>query len=209
AAGTCSRGRFPRRKRGGHGRRCSSTEGEMARSGLRRQRCADRGGGRSCRRSGLDESAAERHRGPARRASVRCTETPLDADEPDQSCPDRAERGKGAPMLIVDAQIHLWNAGNPTTPAPRQVPSSLQDQALAEMDAGGVDAAVLPPPLPWDPQANELALEAARQHPDRFVVLGSFPLDKPESRALVDTWKQRPGRVGLRFVFPPTEQRQG
>ena len=104
-------------------------------------------------------------------------------------------------MLIVDAQIHLWNAGNPTNPHHRQVPSYLKDQALAEMDAGGVDAAVLTPHLPWDPKANELAIEAARQHPDRFMVLGSFPLDKPESRALVDTWKQRPGMVGCRFTF--------
>ena len=79
-------------------------------------------------------------------------------------------------MLIVDAQIHLWNAGNPTNPNHRQVPSYLKDQALAEMDAGGVDAAVLTPHLPWDPHANELAIEAARQHPDRFMVLGSFPL---------------------------------
>ena len=64
AAGTCSRGRCPSRKRCGHGRRCSSKEGEMERSGMRRQRCADR-------RGGLDESSAERHRGPARRAGVR------------------------------------------------------------------------------------------------------------------------------------------
>ena len=42
-------------------------------------------------------------------------------------------------MLIVDAQIHLWNAGNPTNPNHRQVPSYLKDQALAEMDAGGCD----------------------------------------------------------------------
>ena len=76
------------------------------------------------------------------------------------------------------------------------------------MGAGGVDAAVLTPHLPWDPNANELAIEAARQH-DRFMVLGSFPLDKPESRALVDTWKQRPGMVGLRFVFPRRSRASG
>ena len=104
-------------------------------------------------------------------------------------------------MLIVDAQIHLWNAGNPTSPWHRQVPAYLKDDALKEMDAGGVDAAVLTPHTPWDPNANELCIEAARQHPDRFVILGSFPLDKPESRALVDTWKQRPGMLGLRFTF--------
>ena len=109
-------------------------------------------------------------------------------------------------MLIVDAQIHLWNAGNPTTPWHRQIPAYTKADALSEMDAGGVDAAVLTPHTPWDPNANELAIEAARQHPDRFVILGNFPVDKPESRALVDTWKQRPGMLGLRFTFPPPQQ---
>jgi predicted TIM-barrel fold metal-dependent hydrolase len=109
-------------------------------------------------------------------------------------------------MLIVDAQIHLWNAGKPTTPWHRQIPAYLKSDALAEMDAGGVDAAVLTPHTPWDPKANELCIEAARQHPDRFVILGNSPLDKPESRALVESWKQRPGMLGLRFTFPPPEQ---
>ena len=80
-------------------------------------------------------------------------------------------------MLIVDAQIHLWNAGNPSSPTHRQVPAYTKDDALKEMDAAGVDAAVLHPPS-WDPNANELAIEAARQHPDRFAILGFFPLDK-------------------------------
>ncbi len=109
-------------------------------------------------------------------------------------------------MLIVDAQIHLWNAGNPTSATHRQVPAYLKDDALKEMDAGGVDAALLTPHTPWDPNANELAIEAARQHPDRFAILGNFPLDKPESRALVGTWKQRPGMLGCRFTFPPPHQ---
>jgi predicted TIM-barrel fold metal-dependent hydrolase len=69
------------------------------------------------------------------------------------------------------------------------------------MEAGGVDAAVLTPHTPWDPNANELCIEAARQHPDKFAILGNFPLDKPESRGLIDGWKKRPGMLGLRFVF--------
>ena len=104
-------------------------------------------------------------------------------------------------MLIVDAQIHLWNAGNPTSPWHRQIPRYLKEDALKEMDAGGVDAAILTPHRPWDPNANELCIEAVRAHPDRFAILGNFPLDKPESRALVDTWKQRPGMLGCRFTF--------
>jgi predicted TIM-barrel fold metal-dependent hydrolase len=81
------------------------------------------------------------------------------------------------------------------------VPVYSKDDALREMKEGGVDAALIHPPASWDPNSNELAVEAARQHPDKFAILGNFPLDKPESRGLVDTWKQRPGMLGLRFTF--------
>src|SRR5262249_39771223 len=113
---------------------------------------------------------------------------------------------KEATMLIVDAQIHLWNAGNPTSPWHRQIPAYLVDDALKEMGAGGVDAAILTPHTPWDPNANELCMEAARAHPAGCAILGNFALDKPESRALVDTWKQRPGMLGCRFTFIGPEQ---
>ena len=107
-------------------------------------------------------------------------------------------------MMIVDAQIHIWAKGTPSAHH-RQEPYS-KDQALAGMDAAGVDRAVIHPPM-WDPDSNELAVEAVRAHPDRFAILGWFPLDRPESRALVDTWKSRPGMLGLRFYFiQPHEQ---
>jgi predicted TIM-barrel fold metal-dependent hydrolase len=74
------------------------------------------------------------------------------------------------------------------------------------MAEAGVDRAVIHPPM-WDPDSNELAVEAVRAHPDRFAILGWFPLDRPESRALVGTWKSRPGMLGLRFYFvQPHEQ---
>src|SRR2546422_11379883 len=98
-------------------------------------------------------------------------------------------------MLIVDAQIHLWNAGNPTSATHRQGPSYLKDDALKEMDAGGGDAALLPPHTPWDPNANELAIEATRQHPDRVALPGHLPPRKPGSRVPVDNWERRPGKL--------------
>ncbi|TMQ19958.1 MAG: amidohydrolase [Candidatus Rokuibacteriota bacterium] len=110
-------------------------------------------------------------------------------------------------MLIVDAQVHIWNAGKPTNANHRQVPAFTADELLKEMDAAGVDAAVIHPPASWDPNANELAVEAARRHPDRLAILGNFPLDRPESRALVDGWKQRPGMLGLRFTFLKEHQK--
>ncbi|PON10165.1 amidohydrolase, partial [Candidatus Entotheonella serta] len=37
--------------------------------------------------------------------------------------------------------------------------------------------------------------------------MGNFPLNRPESRDLVDTWKQQPGMLGLRFTFLQPHQR--
>jgi predicted TIM-barrel fold metal-dependent hydrolase len=103
-------------------------------------------------------------------------------------------------MLIVDSQVHIWESGLPTNRAHRQITSFTEDDLLKEMDAAGVDAAVIHPPG-WDPNANEVAVAAARQHPDRLSILGNFPLDRPESRGLIGGWKQRPGMLGLRFTF--------
>ncbi len=110
-------------------------------------------------------------------------------------------------MLIVDAQVHIWSGGKPTNPNHRQVPAFTADDLLKEMDEAGVDAAVVHPPTSWDPNANELAVEAARRNPNRLAILGNFPLDRAESRALIDTWKQRPGMLGLRFTFLQPHQK--
>lgn len=107
-------------------------------------------------------------------------------------------------MLIVDAQIHIWSKGT-TLPPHRAEPYS-KDQALADMDAAGVHAALLHPPS-WDPDSNELAVDAARAHPDRFAILGRLALDRPESRSLIDGWKSRPGMLGLRFTFLQPHQK--
>ncbi len=103
-------------------------------------------------------------------------------------------------MLIVDSQVHIWRNSVPAVPTHRQIPSYSTDNLLEEMDEAGVDAAVIHPPS-WDPSADQLALEAASQHPNRLSILGKIPLDRLESRSLVDGWKQQPGMLGLRFVF--------
>jgi predicted TIM-barrel fold metal-dependent hydrolase len=109
-------------------------------------------------------------------------------------------------MLIVDSQIHIWRNNKPANPGHRQVTDFTADDVLKEMDEAGVDAALIHPPG-WDPNSNELAVEAARQHPKRFAILGNFPLDKPESRALVDSWKSRPGMLGLRYALNQPKQK--
>jgi predicted TIM-barrel fold metal-dependent hydrolase len=99
-------------------------------------------------------------------------------------------------MPIVDAQIHLWEKGTPSAHH-RQEPYSAE-QAIAGMDAAGVDRALIHPVL-WDPDSNELAVEAVRKYPDRFAIMGWFYLDDPNGRDLVAHWKERPGMLGLRF----------
>jgi predicted TIM-barrel fold metal-dependent hydrolase len=108
-------------------------------------------------------------------------------------------------VLIVDAQVHIWGSGTPLPPH-RPVSVFSKDELLAEMDAAGVQAALIHPPG-WDPGSDRLALEAAREHPDRLAVLGKVPLDRPESRALIEGWTRQPGMLGLRFVFLQPHQK--
>jgi predicted TIM-barrel fold metal-dependent hydrolase len=110
-------------------------------------------------------------------------------------------------MLIVDAQVHIWANHKPTNANHRQVETYSKDDLLAEMGQAGVHAAVIHPPASWDPDSNELAVEAARLHPDRLAILGNFPLDDPKSRGLIDGWKRRSGMLGLRFALLQPHQR--
>jgi predicted TIM-barrel fold metal-dependent hydrolase len=108
-------------------------------------------------------------------------------------------------MRIVDAQVHIWSSGTPIAHH-RQVSVYDKDELLRDMKEAGVDAAVLHPPS-WDPNSNEVAIEAARRHPDQFAILGHFPLDEAENHKLVDTWKSQPGMLGLRYALVRPEQR--
>ena len=76
-------------------------------------------------------------------------------------------------MLIVNSQIHIWeNAKMPGQH--RQIPTYSKDDALAEMREAGVDAALIHPPSTL-PQTVATAVDAARQHPEKFAILGHFP----------------------------------
>ena len=116
-------------------------------------------------------------------------------------------------MRIVDSQVHVWGADTPDRPWPTgrahlaQKPYPVTDaMVLEEMDAAGVDRAVLVPPS-WEGDRNDLALAAARRHPDRFAVMGRLAIERAESRALIPEWKRAPGMLGLRFTFHLDAQR--
>jgi predicted TIM-barrel fold metal-dependent hydrolase len=75
------------------------------------------------------------------------------------------------------------------------------------MDQANVDRALIHPVL-WDPDSNELAIEAVRKYPNRFAMLGWVSVDDPNSRDFVTHWKGRPGMLGLRFYFNERHKRE-
>ena len=111
-------------------------------------------------------------------------------------------------MKIVDAQVHIWRQTvSPPTGKHRKVSLVSAEQMLNEMDEAGVDAALIHPPLSWDPSSQEMALEAARKYPKRFAVMGQFDPKNPVNKALIPTWRKQPGMMGLRWaLLQPKEQ---
>src|SRR5260370_2564522 len=110
-------------------------------------------------------------------------------------------------MQIVDAQIHVWGTGLPSSLSHRQVKSFTPKEAIALMDEGGVDAAVIHPPG-WDPNSHDMAFAAVRNYPGRFAIMGSVRLDRRESRARIASWREQPGMLGLRYTFLADPARQ-
>jgi predicted TIM-barrel fold metal-dependent hydrolase len=105
---------------------------------------------------------------------------------------------------IVDAQVHLWKANTPDWPwdqgARPQLPEPFTiERALPLMDDAGVDRVVIVPAGVND--RNDYALEAAKRYPNRFAVMGRVRLQDPKSAALLPTWKQQPGMLGVRLTF--------
>ncbi len=109
-------------------------------------------------------------------------------------------------MLIVDAQVHIWTAGQATAHHSRGRPDPFTpDDLLAEMKTAGVDCAVLAPPH-WDPAGDAVGLAAAVAHPDRFAVTGSIDWRGAPDPDGVRRFRDQPGMRGLRLSFNTPEK---
>ncbi|HKA46088.1 MAG TPA: amidohydrolase family protein [Burkholderiales bacterium] len=114
---------------------------------------------------------------------------------------------------IVDAQVHLWLAEGPDRPWPPGGAAAAHlpypfttEKLLPLMNEAGVDRVVIVPPS-WEGERNDYALLAAKNHPDRFAVMGRVLLDQPQSAALLPKWKQQPGMLGIRLTFNRAQTR--
>ncbi|HLF72530.1 MAG TPA: amidohydrolase family protein [Dehalococcoidia bacterium] len=107
--------------------------------------------------------------------------------------------------MIIDAQIHIWDVDRPERPWPQpprnlpQLPNGFSaEQALEQMDASGVDRAVIVPPIyAGDENANLTAFEACERHPGRFAIMGRF--DPAWGPQRLETWKSQPHMLGIRI----------
>jgi L-fuconolactonase len=107
--------------------------------------------------------------------------------------------------MIVDAQIHIWQAETPEHPwrvgAEPHLPQPFGYEDLARaMKLAGVDRAVLVPPA-WQGDRNDFALEGAVKHPNRFAVMGRIAPDQSQSASLLPSWTRQPGMLGIRLSF--------
>ena len=68
------------------------------------------------------------------------------------------------------------------------------------MDEAGVDRAILVPPS-LEGDRNDLCLEAARNYPRRFAVMGRLQLDSPNAPERLKRMKSERGMLGVRLTF--------
>ena len=115
-------------------------------------------------------------------------------------------------MLIVDAQVHIWGADTPDRPWPpgraadAQKPNRVtKDLARGQREGRRRSRRHRAPS--WEGDREDLALDAARLHPDRFAVMGRLVAGLARRAAVPSTsWKAQPGMLGMRFTFHPSRQ---
>ncbi len=116
-------------------------------------------------------------------------------------------------MQITDSQVHVFELSGPDRPWPAGSEISSPgtalkpngfgpDELIAEMDAIGVDRAVMVPPSAVGFQ-NATCLEAAAKYPERLAVMGLFNPLAEGAEAAMASWRQQPGMLGFRMSFLP------
>jgi len=115
-------------------------------------------------------------------------------------------------MQVIDSQVHIWGPDSPQRPWPsrggnlrhRYVPA---DALIQEMDAAGVNRAILVPPV-FEGDRNDVVQHAAMRYPDRFGIMGRLSLESPVAAGTIETWRETPGMLGIRQSFHLPEHRQ-
>ena len=89
-------------------------------------------------------------------------------------------------MMIINSGVHIWLPEGPDRPwmpgRKAHLPEPLTYEKFgAMMEDAGVEHAILVPPS-WEGDRVDYSLEAAQKFPDRFAVMGRFPINVPAER---------------------------
>lgn len=107
-------------------------------------------------------------------------------------------------MLVLDAQIHVWQASTPERPWPAdaiepQRPVPLEaPEVTDELTRAGVSGALLLGPT-WEGSRNDYVLAAAGADPARFGAICRWTTDSPAEAERLADWRSIAGMRAIRM----------
>ena len=107
-------------------------------------------------------------------------------------------------MLTIDAQVHAYERNHPGRPWHAVLtgpPEVTGDQMVAEMNAVGVDGAILVSAFTMYRYDASYAVAVQKRHPDRFAVVKPVDPANPAAAEIIADWKRTPGAVAARMLL--------
>ena len=107
-------------------------------------------------------------------------------------------------MLTIDAQVHAYERDHPGRPWVDVLsgpPEVTGDELVAEMDAVGVDAAILVSVWTMYRYDVSYALSVYADYPDRFALVRPVDPNDPAVEESIAEWKRLDGTVAIRIML--------
>ncbi len=107
-------------------------------------------------------------------------------------------------MPIIDSQVHSYERNHPGRPwhgvlaGPAEVTG---DQMVKEMDAAGVDGAILVSAFTMYRYDASYARSVRERYPDRFALVKPVDPADPAVADIIADWKRTPGTVAIRMLL--------
>src|SRR3979490_2324029 len=114
-------------------------------------------------------------------------------------------------MLIIDSQVHAYEANTPRRPwhsVPNWPDHATGDEMVAAMDRVGVDGAIFISAFSMYRYDARYAVEGQSAHPGRRALVKWVDPDAPAVEAVAADWKKTPGAVGIRIMLTKENKRE-